>query len=98
MALGEPIDNRRDKARGEQWRTTDPDFSRSRVGKKLDVFDGLTQAIENNAAAIKQCAAVCGRLHASRMTIEQAHADRMLQFSYRSRNVGLTGVQAFRRP
>ena len=76
---------------------SDPHFASRRVGKKLDVLHALAQVIEYGCAAIEQRAAVFGRLDALAVAIEQAHAERMLQFRDRSRNGGLGGVQALRR-
>ena len=60
-------------------------------------FTRLAQVIEYGRAAVEQRATVLGRLDALAVAVEQAHADRMLQFRDRSRNVGLSGVEALRR-
>jgi hypothetical protein len=67
------------------------------VPEKHDVLHALAQVIEYGHPAIQQGAAVLGRLDPLAMAVEQAHAERMLQFSDRSRNVRLSGIEDLRR-
>ena len=63
---------------------SDPHFPSSRVGEKLDVLHALAQLIEDGGPAIEQRATVLGRLDPLAVAVEQAHAERMLQFRDRS--------------
>ena len=97
IAPGKPIDDGGNEARGEMKSASDPHFSGLGVGEKLDVFDALTQSIEDGRSAVEQRATIPGRLNPFAVAIEQANAERMLQFRDRSRNSGLNGVQPFGR-
>src|SRR6266545_5616419 len=80
IAPGEPIDESRSEARGQQGAASNPQFPSRRVGKKLDILYRLAQDIEQSRSAIEQGATVLGRLDTLGVAVEQAHAECMLQF------------------
>jgi hypothetical protein len=49
------------------------------IGKKLDLFDALSQLIEDSQAALQESATIDCRLHALRRAIEEPHAQRVLE-------------------
>jgi hypothetical protein len=59
---------------------SNPQFPGRRVREKRDVLHALTQIIEYGRPAIQQGAAVLGRLDPLAMAVEQANAERLLQF------------------
>ena len=59
---------------------SDPHFPGRGVGEKLDVLHALAQVIEYGHPAIEQRAAILRRLDPLAVAIEQAYAERMLQF------------------
>jgi hypothetical protein len=75
----------------------DPHLSGSGVGEKLDIPHRLAQVIEHSRSAIEQGTAVLGRLDPPVSTIDQTHADSVLQVGDRSGDGGLPGVQQRRR-
>ena len=86
------------KLAASEGAASDPHFPSRRVGEKLDVLHALAQVVEYGRSAIEQRATVLGRLDPLAVAVEQAHAERMLQFRDRSRNVGLRRIQAFAPP
>jgi hypothetical protein len=74
-----------------------PHLPSRRVGEKLDVLHALTEFIEDRHSAVEQRTAVLRRLYPAPMAIKQAHTKRMFQFRDRSRNGGLSAVEALRR-
>jgi tripartite-type tricarboxylate transporter receptor subunit TctC len=94
---GEPIDDGSNEGFAGIDGASDPYFASARVGEKLDLFHALAQVIEYGCAAIEERATVFGRRDPMAVPIEQAYAERMLQFRDRPRNVGLGGVELLRR-
>src|SRR5205807_7310148 len=92
MAPREPIDESGNKARGQQGAASDPHVPNRGVGEKFDVPHALAQVVEYGHSAIEQRAAVLGRLDPLAVAVQQPHAERMLQFADRSRNVRLSGI------
>ena len=80
IALGEPIDESRNKARGQQGAASDPHFSGRGVGEKLDGLQRAAQVIEDSRPSIKQGATVFGRLDTLGVAIDQTHANGLFQF------------------
>jgi hypothetical protein len=97
IAPRKPIDDGGNEARGEMESAPDPHFSGLWVREKLDVLDALAQGIENSRSAVEQRATIPGRFNALAVAIEQANAERLLQFRDRSRNCGLRGIEPFGR-
>src|SRR4030088_2465702 len=93
IASREPIDETRDKARGQQGAASDPHFPSRRIGEKLDVLHRLAQAIEGGRSAVEQGAPVSGRFYTLRAAVEKSHANGTFQFRDRPGNGGLAGVQ-----
>ena len=89
----EPIDHRRNKARGQKRVASDPHFSRLRVGEKLDVLHAQLQLVEGYDAVLEQGATILRRLDALRAAVEEPHTDRLFQVRDRSGNGGLCRVQ-----
>src|SRR5436189_4660966 len=77
MASGEPIDDRRCKARRERIDTSDSHFTDGRVGKKLDLVDALTQLVECRKSVLENRAAIERGLDALAAAMQQAHAQGM---------------------
>src|SRR5262245_26201546 len=93
----EPFYDRRNEVFGDKAGASNPHFPSSRVGEELDLLDSLAEIVKHGRPAIEQRATVFGWRDPLAVAIEQAHAERMLQFRDRSRNVGLGGVKALRR-
>src|SRR4029077_9360307 len=78
---GEPVNERGNEARGQKGGSSNPQSPRRRVREKRDVLHALAQVIEYGSTAIQQGAAILGRLDALAMAVEQANAERLLQFT-----------------
>ena len=64
---------------GERVGACNPDLARCRIGQKLDFPNPLFQFIKRRLATPHQCLAVGGRNDSLRASIQEAHAQRMLQ-------------------
>src|SRR6266404_3608244 len=80
IAPGEPIDDGRNEACGQNGGASDPHFPSRRIGEKLDVLHRLAQVIEYGHSAIEQGATVLGRLDALGVALKQSHANGTFQF------------------
>src|SRR5262245_30096537 len=79
VALREPINNGRNKARSQYRAASDPQFSGSRIGQKYDILDALTELIEHGGAALRQGGAIDGRLGTVTVAFKQTHAEDVLK-------------------
>jgi hypothetical protein len=80
---GEPIDDSQDRSGRRILSTPDPQFARCRIGEEFDVFDALSQLIENRKAAPDDGAAIMRRLDAERAAIKEAHTERTFKITNR---------------
>jgi hypothetical protein len=97
IALHVPVDDCGNKAGTKRRDASDPHFAGTRVGKKLDLLYALAQVVKHGNAAIEQCAPKLGWLDSLPMTVEQLHAESVLQFGNRSGNSRLRDVEPLRR-
>jgi hypothetical protein len=86
IAAGDRIDDGRNKARGQAWMTSDPQFPSCRVGEKFDFLHALAQVIEHRDSAFEHRPTVLGRLDAAGSAVKQVHAKCPLEFRDRSGN------------
>ena len=83
---------------GNHWiGASNPQFSRLGIGKELDLLHALTELLKDSGTSLEQSLAIYRRLDASRCSIEQSNAERMLQRSDSLRYRGLGDVEARRR-
>src|SRR5262249_48591023 len=78
-ASGQPVDNARNKARGEKGSGSDPHFAGRGVAEEFNVPDTLPQFVKHGNAAFEQRGTVDRRLSAVTVTFKQAHAQRVLK-------------------
>jgi hypothetical protein len=97
IAPRQPINDGSEEAGGANQRIPNPHLPGRRVGEKLDVLHALAQFVEYGHAAIKQRATAISCFDPLAVALEQAYAERMFQFRDRSRNGGLSYVEALRR-
>jgi len=86
IMLQELPKQRRQHRGRRRFRAPDPHFSHRRIGQKLDIPDALLQFIEGGLAPQYQRAAVGRCLDTPWATIEQPHADRVLELGNHSRH------------
>src|ERR1041384_6403363 len=96
IASREPIDEIRNKARGQKGAAADPNLPGRRIGQKFDILRRLAQVVEHSRAASEQGATVLGWLDTLGVAVEQSHANGALQTCYRSGNGGLYRVEVRR--
>ena len=65
---------------------SDPDLSRGRVCKKLYVLHAMAQLVEGGLAATEQDAPGLGKADTVRISLQQPHAENMLQLTDRPRD------------
>src|SRR5262249_51416482 len=98
MLLVKPVKQRGDQAGNHGIMRADPDFANRWISQEFDVLHGLAQVIEGGQSALKQSAAVLGRLGAVTTTIKESDSDGMFKVGDRFRNGRLRRIQELGRP
>src|SRR5436190_859733 len=89
MLPQQPIDHDLDHSRCKRVRASDPEFSRRRIGKKVNLVDALVQFVEDGNAAFDEGAAILSWLDTLRASIEEPDAEVVFHVGDSLRNGGL---------
>src|ERR1700736_1401021 len=90
MSAIEPLDDVRNKARGERLSASDPCRSDGRVEQRLDVLHAMPQLVEYSQTTLNQCSAIECRFDAVWCAVQQRCAEQVLHVgnSLRNRRLG----------
>jgi hypothetical protein len=84
ISPGEPIDNAGNETHRDSDRSSNPHFSRRRIGEKFYVLDALPKLIERRSPSNDERAAIWSCLDPSFATIKKAHPECVFQVCNRS--------------
>ena len=79
ISLTQAMDDARDESGSDCNRACDPELSSRGVGKELNIFNALSELIENRDAALQQGAAVRRGLDSMGAAVNQAHPKRVFE-------------------